>query len=159
MSEERLSGNLVFLKYVFPAIWVLFVASWVVSFVMMMWRAEVGEALALLAPLVLVIAIGVFFYRKLVWELADEVVLRGDTLYVRRRGVEQRIPLSEVVNIEHWRWMNPQRVTVRLRKPGPFGTEVAFMPRFELLFNPFAIHPVADFLIMRVDLARRREMA
>lgn len=159
MSDDRLSGNLVFLRYVLPALWIVIVGTWIAQVGVMVLRSDYTRALGLLAPMAFFIAIAVLFYRKLVWELADEVVLRGETLHVRRRGVEQRIRLADVVNVDCWKWVNPQRVTLRLRQPGPFGPDVAFAPRMAFHLNPFARHPVAELLIERVDAARRKEMA
>ena len=158
MSGERLSGQAWFARYVLPAVWLAFMGVWLANAVVLLVQSKGSLAFPVLVPALLLVVVGALFYRKLVWELADEVVLRGDVLYVRRRGVEQRIRLAEVVNVEEWRWVNPRRVTLRLRTPGPFGVDVAFHPHLDFQFNPFARHPVAEMLIERVDAARRREM-
>lgn len=50
---------------------------------------------------------------------------------------------------------NLPRVTLRLVKPGRFGSEISFALPARFSFNPFAKHPVVEDLIVRVDKARR----
>lgn len=101
--------------------------------------------------------LGFVLMRKLVWNLADEVHDGGDFLLIRKGGDEERVPLANIMNVNASTNVNPQRVTLRLVKPGKFGTEVSFALPSRFSFNPFATHPIADDLIVRVDRARRRE--
>jgi hypothetical protein len=59
---------------------------------------------------------------------------------------EERIPLTDVINVGYTQFVNPPRITLTLRQPGRFGREVSFSPprRF------------ATELIERVEAARRR---
>ncbi|MGH8123455.1 MAG: hypothetical protein ACREPT_11870, partial [Rudaea sp.] len=52
-------------------------------------------------------------------------------------------------------FINPPRLTLRLRKPGPLGDEVAFIPKSSgFRLNPFRRNEIAESLIRRVDQAR-----
>jgi hypothetical protein len=107
----------------------------------------------LVMPLIMM-AFGAFLFRMLIWDLADEVADAGDYLLVRKAGVEERVALSEIINVGMSWATNPPRLSLRLRKPGKFGDEIVFIPIRNFTLNPFARNPVAEDLIRRVDLAR-----
>ena len=111
------------------------------------------QPLFLVAPLIMAV-FGYIMFKKLVWDLADEVYDCGDSLIVRKSGEEERIPLSNIMSVSSSTYMNPQRVTLRLVRPGRFGQDVAFAPTRPLTLNPFAINPLVEDLIVRVDRAR-----
>jgi hypothetical protein len=101
------------------------------------------------------LVIGYAIMRKLVFDLADEVFDEGDALRVRFGSDEERIPLTDVINVGYTQFVNPPRITLTLRQPGRFGREVSFSPprRF---FSPFVRNTLATELIERVEAARRR---
>ena len=108
--------------------------------------------------LVVPVAMALFGYvlmKKLIWDLADEVYDCGDFLLVRNRGDEERILLSNVMNVSATTLMNPPRITLRLVNPNKWGTEVSFSPATGFTLNPFARNQVNEDLIERVDRARR----
>ncbi|MGH8106673.1 MAG: hypothetical protein ACREO2_10160, partial [Arenimonas sp.] len=69
-------------------------------------------------------------------------------------GVEDQIPLQDIMNVSMSMGTNPQRLSLRLRKVGKLGNEVAFLPVRNFSFNPFAKNAIAEDLIVRVDCAR-----
>ena len=101
------------------------------------------------------VVFGYFLMKNMVWDLMDEVHDGGDFLLVRKGSDEERVPLANIMNIDAWINMNPPRVTLRLVKPGRFGSEVTFSPPWRFSFNPFAKHPLVEDLILRVDKAKR----
>lgn len=105
-----------------------------------------------IAPVVMA-AFAYFIFKKLVFDLADEVLDLGDELLVRNSGKQDRIKLADISNISYSTAVNPQRVTLSLRKPSVFGTEVSFCP--PIRFIPFAKSPIIEQLIARVDAERR----
>ncbi len=113
------------------------------------------EIFGLLAMPVVMLVMGVFMFRKFYWSLADEVEDGGHFLLVRKSGVEERILLSEVINLSMATYSNPQSLTLRLRKPWKFGDEVVFIPVKKWSFDPFSRNEVAEDLIRRCDAARR----
>ena len=138
------------LKRVFPVLWFGFVWLW--GIVALVAVGGVAGSMFLLVPAVMTV-FGYFMMQKLVFCLADEVWDAGTELVVRNGGLEQRIPLSEIMNISCTVFTNPPWVTLSLRQPGPLGQEIAFSAPSRLL--PFARNPIVDELIQRVDAARR----
>jgi hypothetical protein len=103
--------------------------------------------------------VGVIIYvvlRRLVFDLADEVVDEGDALRVRFGEEEERIPLAEIINVSYSGITNPPRLTLTLRTAGRFGREVTFSPQQSFLSPLFRPNPLVNDLIERVDAARRR---
>jgi hypothetical protein len=101
--------------------------------------------------------VGYILFRRLLFDLVDEVWDDGEDLIVKNAGVEGRVPLRGIINVGYSSLTNPERVTLTLRDAGPFGKEITFMP----LPRPFSFrwlsrNPIIDELIERVDQARRR---
>jgi hypothetical protein len=145
------SGSTWAYKRVFPALWC---AALAMFFIVNVGFSGQRNPLFLIIPLAMV-GLGGLFMRKVIWILMDEVLDDGDHLVVRKHGDEERIPLSEIVNISATPG-RPPTITLRLRHSGRFGDEIAFMPYSHYTLNPFAKHPVAEDLIARVDRARAR---
>ena len=146
------SGGTVFHKRVFPVIWFGFLAVFlVVSF---RGPLQQGEWMFLAAPIFMGV-VGFVLMKKLVWDLVDEVHDCGDYLLIRRGDEQERVPLSNIMNVSASTNTNPPRITLRLLKPGKFGAEIAFTPQVRFSLNPFAKNPIVDELIVRVDKARR----
>ncbi len=98
-------------------------------------------------------AFGYFLMKKLVFDLVDEVWDAGDTLIVKNKNQEERIPLTEIINVSYTTFTSPPRVTLTLRRPSRFGKEVTFSP--PSTFFPFSKSPIIDELIERIDAKRR----
>jgi hypothetical protein len=105
-----------------------------------------------LATAIFMAVFGYFIFRKLVFDLVDEVMDEGDSLVVKNRGNSDRIALSDIRNVSYSTLVNPSRVTLSLRKRSVFGDEVTFCAPF--CFVPFASHPAINKLIERIDAAR-----
>jgi hypothetical protein len=146
-----------FIKRVFPIVWLAFLGLF--SIMPLVLPTSGRSSPPNLVPFVLVpiamAAFGAVLFRKLVWDLADEVSDGGDFLLVRKGSVEDRIRLANIMNVSTGFSTRPPRLTLRLRSPGKFGDEIAFIPMREFTFNPFARNPIAEDLIRRVDAARR----
>ncbi|MGM3386168.1 hypothetical protein KXR94_00775 [Stutzerimonas stutzeri] len=84
--------------------------------------------------------------------MADEVYDEGDSLLFYKDGKEQRVKLSEVININHTQMSSPERAVLKVRNTGAIGTELAFTPPMRL--NPFSKNIIVADLIERVDRAR-----
>jgi hypothetical protein len=152
---QRISSRSTFFaKRVFPAIfWFGFLAMFIVA-PMLGKRPKEGLSAGFL---IMPIFMGIFAYflmKKLVFDLADEMFDDGDALVARFGSEQERIPLSEIINVSYSQMVNPPRVTLTLRTPGRFGKEVSFSPPQS--FVPFAKSPIVADLIERVDAARRR---
>ena len=147
-----------FIKKIFPAIWLGFLGVFpVISMTTGASRnVPLQELLPFLVMPVIMVIFGIVLFRKLVWDLADEVSDGGDFLLVRKAGIEERIRLADVMNVSMGISSRPPRLSLRLRKPGKLGDEVVFVPAREFTLNPFARNMIAEDLIRRVDAARSR---
>jgi hypothetical protein len=142
----RVSTATFFFKRVFPALWFGFLSVFAVGIAF-------AKPLFIIHPLVMM-TFGYFLFRKLVWDLADEVLDGGTYLLVRHGELAVRIELRDVMNVNFNQLSNPRRVTLRLRAPNELGDEVTFIPIRSVSFNPFARNAFVDALIVRVDAAR-----
>lgn len=158
---QRLSSTSTwFYKGLFPVLWFGFISLF---FVISLWarfhpesvRGQPPDPMFLLMPL-LMAAIGYFVFRRLIFDLVDEVWLDGDWLVVTNRGEKRRVALGEVMNVNATTTTNPRRITVMLRTETRFGSSFSFIPAgsrgFLSLFKP---DPIATELIKRVDAARQ----
>jgi hypothetical protein len=149
----RLSSRWTFFyKRVFPVMWFGFIAL----FVLLPWLTHhhpQGPPLALYFFPFVMAGFGYLLFRRLLFDLIDELWDDGDALVARNGGVEQRIPLQTIINVGFSTMTRPERVTLRLREAGPLGQDVTFMPPARFTF--MARNPIIDQLIERVDRARR----
>jgi hypothetical protein len=151
---RRISSRMTFwYKRVFPIFWFGFL----LLFVVVPWTVGRGPAQALPTMFFIMPALfgilGYVIMKKLVFDLVDEVLDDGDALVVRNRDLEERIALSNIVNVSYSQFVNPPRVTLLLRNPSLFGERVSFCAPTR--FNPFSSSPMIDDLIRRIDAKTR----
>lgn len=150
------SKRTLFYKRLFPLFWFGFLAIFVLAALLASRRTHVEVIPMLIAPVVMAV-IGYMLFRRILFDLVDEVWDDGDALVVKNAGMEERVPLRNIINIGYSLLTNPERVTLTLRDAGALGKEITFMP----LPRPFSFrwlsrNPIIDELIGRVDQARRR---
>ncbi|MBL8515080.1 MAG: hypothetical protein JNJ55_13895 [Betaproteobacteria bacterium] len=140
-----------FNKKVFPAIWFGFLAVFLAtsSFT----NAGSEDVMFLIMPVFLAL-FGFVMMKKLVWDLADEVFDCGDALLIKSGGKEERIPLSNIMNVSESMFTNPPRVVLRLAVASRMGSEIVFSPPRPFTLNPFAKSTIVEDLIIRVDRTR-----
>ena len=143
-----------FYKRVFPILWVGVLG--IVFFSMLFVVPHTGQFLPISGVFVplLMIVIGLVLFKKLLFDLADEVFEDHDALVVKNGGREERIAFTDIKNVSYAQFMNPPRVTLSLRRPSVFGEKIAFCAPVSI-FN-FASNPVIDDLIDRIDAVRRK---
>jgi hypothetical protein len=152
---RRISSRLTFVqKRVFPTLWFGFLTLFLGISLFTIPRSGSAALPFLLIPLGMMI-FGYFLMRLLIFDLVDEVWDDGDTLIVKNRGQEQRIPLADIKNVSYTVLVNPPRVTLSLRRPTVFGDKVVFSP--PVAFIPFATSPIINEMIERVDVARQQQ--
>ncbi len=150
---EPISSRMTFYyKRIFPLFWFGLLAFMAVTIVASSGRKG-SPPLFVLAFLGFMALMGVFIMKKLVWDLADEVLDAGDALVIRRGGEQERVPLSDIINVSYAWAQGPPRVTLSLRTAGKFGNEISFAAPQR--FVPFSKSPVIVDLIQRVDAARQ----
>jgi hypothetical protein len=147
------SGYTALHKILFPLIWFGFIAFFIIA--VLTSDAPEADPMLLVIPVALAV-FGYFFFKHLLWDLADEVFDCGDYLLVRNRGAEEKVPLTNILNVNATTLMNPPRITLRLVEPGRLGAEVTFSPARGISLNPFARDAVAEDLMVRVHRAKVR---
>jgi len=151
---RRISSRATFwFKRIFPIIWFGFLALFIVVALLSGMGGDQAMVLGFVVVPVLMAVFGYVIMKKLVFDLVDEVWDDGAALVIRNRGQEDRVRLSDIINVSYSPLINPPRVSLMLRKPSLFGTEVTFSA--PVRFIPFAKSPVVEDLIRRVDAARR----
>jgi hypothetical protein len=152
---KRISSNYTFFyKRVIPVFWFGFLVVLVLS-VLLDRRRSVVPLLPVLITPVLMAIFGYVLFRKLLFDLVDEVWDDDEALIVKNSGIEERVALKNIMNVGFSTMSSPQRVTLTLREPGQFGREISFNPPARFL--PFSRSPIVDDLIERVDAARRQD--
>jgi len=150
------SKRTVFYKRLFPVLWFGFLALFVLVSSLAPRRTHAPPIPMLIVPVVMSV-LGYMLFRRLIFDLVDEVWDDGDALIVKNAGVEERVPLKSIINIGYSLLTNPERVTLTLRDAGQLGKEFTFMPLSRALsFRWLSRNPIVDELIERVDQARRR---
>jgi hypothetical protein len=150
------SKRTVFYKRLFPVLWFGFLALFVLVGSLAPRRTHAPPIPMLIVPVVMSV-LGYMLFRRLIFDLVDEVWDDGDALIVKNAGVEERVPLRNIINIGYSLLTNPERVTLTLRDAGRLGKEITFMPLSRALsFRWLSRNPIVDELIERVDQARRR---
>jgi hypothetical protein len=146
------SGMTFFYKRIFPIIWfgflILFMAAPLIG------GSTSGPPMGFLLVPVIMIFVGYFVMKKLLFDLVDEVLDAGDALVIRNGRREEQVALSEITNVSYAQFMNPPRVTLSLRNPSMFGDQISFCAHVSLMPS-FSTNPIIDELIKRIDAARR----
>ena len=87
-------------------------------------------------------------------DLMDEVYDCGDYLLIKKRGEEDTVPLSNIINVNFstFRRGERPRITLTLALPGKFGTEISFAPPPNISFP--RRNQTAEDLLARAEKAR-----
>jgi len=149
---RRISSKLTYVyKRVFPAVWFGFLGLFAAIVVVASSAAGRWPPLPfLLVPA----AIGLFGYivmDKLVFDLVDEVFDDREALIIGNGRRQERVDVRDIVNVGFSQFVNPPRVTLSLKKPSAFGSQVSFCPPVRLL--PFSLNPLIGELIQRTKHA------
>src|SRR5215470_7833381 len=153
---RRISSRATFwYKRIFPIIWFGVLALFIAGGVFSSTFTNGTQLVPFIVMPAVMAVIGYVIMKKLVFDLVDEVWDDGAALVVRDKGREDRIALSNIVNISYSPMVNPPRVTLTLRQPtNHFGTEINFSA--PIRFVPFAKSELIEELIRRVDATRRK---
>lgn len=151
---RRISSRTTFFnKRIFPLLWFgLLSIGFMTGIFNSIKKHETIQFQFALIPLGMAI-FGYLIMRELVFDLMDGVWDAGDVLIIKKKNKEDQIQLSDIMNISYSNFSNPQRVTLTLRKPCCWGTEITFSPL--ICFSPFKKNTIVQDLIERVDAKRR----
>lgn len=148
----RISSRMTWVyKRAFPVLWI---AILVVALIGILASGLARQEPAVVVVPIVMAPIGFFLIRRFTSDLADEVHDGGDYLRVQYRGEEDRVALSNVMNVDSSPNAKPPRVTLTLISPSRFGSEIAFIPAHEVTLNPFAKCKLAEDLMVRAHHAR-----
>lgn len=142
-----------FMKTIFPIVWFGFLAVFVI--VLIGTNTITLHFMLWVMPLLLA-ALGFILMKVLIWGGMDEVIDCGDYLIVKYRGQEDKIPLSNIININWTTYQNPPSISLRLKNASKFGQTISFFPITRFGMNRLKTHPIAEELITRVDAARNK---
>jgi hypothetical protein len=142
-----------FNKRIFPVIWFGISLLVLLTGIVAAWNGAQVPVPLFIVPIGLTV-FGYVILKLLVFDLVDEVWDEGEALLIRNSGEEERIPLTNIINVSDATFTNPARITLTLRHPCRFGKDVTFSPSTRL--TPFTRHPIATELIDRVDAARQQ---
>jgi hypothetical protein len=155
---ERISSRSTFFsKKIFPVLLFGFLAVFVVMGFFVGSKTSCIPLALLIIPFFMAL-FGYGLMRKLIFDLMDEVYDGGDRLIVRNGGVEDAVPLANIINVNHVIAVNPTRIVLTLRQPCRFGKKIAFSPRVtwsDIESLGFS-NTLADTLVARVDAVRIR---
>ena len=130
-------------KKLFPVFWFGFLGVFMCVMIPSIVAGKESPG-TLLIPLVMM-AFGYLLMRFLVFDLVDEVYLDIDQIVIRNGGEEDRFSIKNIINVNASIMTNPERITLTLREPCKFGSEVTFSPTMRFLH--FGRHPLAKELI------------
>ena len=151
-GAKRISSRTTYFnKQVFPIVW--FGSLMVFTAIALTARGSV-PLLVVLIP-VLMLVLGYFLFKKLIFDLMDEAWDDGNELILVNDGHVERIALSNIMNISYSGLTNPKRVTLSLRSPCRWGATITFTPPVKYSLSSLISHPLVEDLIRRVDEARR----
>lgn len=144
-----------FYKRIFPALWFGIIGLMILAGVYSTLVEKKGPPPFVLIPPIIMLVLGNYIFKKLCFDLVDEVFDGGSFLLVKNDNKKDQIQFSNIKNINYSVMTNPPRVTLSLREPSLFGNEISFSPPTRIQFNIFQKNPLIDDLIERVDKARR----
>lgn len=145
------SDSTFFIKRVFPTLWygVLAIFAVIILFGIVT-RGEVQTELLLIPSIMAVL--GYVIMKHLVFDLADEVWDDTDSLVVKCKRIEERIPFSNIKNVSYLA-AKPPRITLSLREPGKLEADITFFP--EGNYNRLKESPIVQELRQRIDAMKK----
>ena len=157
---QRLSSPLTFFyKRVFPVIWLGVLAAFVIIWGRVALAAHESDMLLVL----IMFGTGTLFcfvlFKRLIFDLVDEVWLDGERLMVSHRGEQSAIALTDIINVNTTTTASPPRITLLLRtESARLGKTISFVPTGPRgFFSEFRLNPIAVDLIRRIDALRQRQ--
>jgi hypothetical protein len=158
---KRISSSLTFFrKRIVPVLWIPVMGLFAATAVSLKGE-NASVAQVVIACFLSLLTGGYFLWMfKRVWPLADVVGDCDDFLVVKKSGLEERLQFAEVYTVRGFSFgspwpLNPLRVTLVLRTPGPFGSEISFWAKSPLFSRP----DIVEDLNSRIDASRAGEEA
>ena len=153
IAMRRISSKMTFFyKRIFPTVWFGFLAFIAGIFLIVASQSGTLPPLPFLLIPAGIALFGYFIMDKLIFDLVDEVLDDNEALIIKNGDKQARVELRDIMNVGFTQFANPPRVTLSLKKPGPFGSQVAFCS--PLGVSSFSANPLVKELIQRIDARR-----
>ncbi len=104
-------------------------------------RAGIGMLTPFFIPIGVILVVSVYWFQIRL----KKVAIDSDGLVISNYVREVRVPWRDVGQVRGNRWEKTHQVTITFNRDIGFGTSVAFMPRFRLIW-PGQEHPIAEEL-------------
>lgn len=135
-----------FYKRIFPMLWFGFLLLFLITSVL-----NNAPLPLFIIPCVMVV-FGYSLFKKLCFDLMDEVYDCGDSLLIKNNHQQDNVDLKDISNVNYLFSTNPTKVTLSVRADTKFGNQISFAAPTK--FMPFTMHPLIKDLIDRVDKTR-----
>ena len=141
------SAQTFLLKAIFPPLWFLLFGAVTVG----MWSGSIpmqdGSTSAMPAMKWMLLLAWLAGSAAIYWNCVrlKRVDLDGSTLLISNFRTTIRVPLRDIEEVTEARWINTHPVTLHLRRPTDFGSNIVFMPKARL-FGFWSSHPVVGEL-------------
>jgi hypothetical protein len=139
------AGHMYLAKWVLPFLVFVGVAIWTITNNVPHTKMDFishGFALGILGSFL------VYFLRRDIWGLADQVLDGGHFLLVRRGRTQERVLLTDVVRVDVTHQFNVVKIMLRLRTPTVLGEKLAFYPKVSHRLG--GKNDIADDLVARI---------
>jgi hypothetical protein len=155
---KRISTPYAFSIKIFPFVFFGFLAF---LFVLLLINGAYEKNPMFLVAVGVIAVIGFSYTKMSLRDLVDEVYDCGDSLLVQKRGEEDSVPLSNIINVNFStdRRGVSARITLTLAAPGKFGTEISFAPPPQFYLSSLPKNDIAEDLLVRADKARKGQLA
>ncbi|MEO0574358.1 MAG: hypothetical protein AAF004_02760 [Pseudomonadota bacterium] len=144
---KRLTGTPYVWKVIVPALW--FGSLLVIALLSL---RRTGFSLATHGMLMVMALVGYFVWREYAWSFLDEVIDEGDSLFLRKGNISQRVSFHDIVHITSGDNEQTSRITIHLSSDGKLGKDVCFYPSIDL--NRSAYRGLVEELRERAEHAK-----
>lgn len=148
---KKISGQMVLIKKIFP--------GFVLSFFGIAIALGLSSGITKENGVGLLVLIGFSIYtllifKRMLWDLADEVLDCGDSLIFRESGTKTKVMLSDITHVEYHYGYSPERVTVFVNASSGNKYEFVFCPKGEWRFSRRDKNPLVLDLIVRIEQSK-----
>eukprot|EP01029_Cantina_marsupialis_P009751 TRINITY_DN22570_c0_g1_i3.p1 TRINITY_DN22570_c0_g1~~TRINITY_DN22570_c0_g1_i3.p1 ORF type:complete len:151 (-),score=8.91 TRINITY_DN22570_c0_g1_i3:183-635(-) len=144
---KKISSNLTFFyKKILPLYFLVFIFSLIViGFISEPFQ---NSTIFLVSPLIIA-SLGFIIFRKLIWNLCDNVYDCGDFLLFKNGKKEKKVYFKDIINVAQKQFLHPERVTIYTQNEN----KITFSPL--LKHNLFSSNPIVKELIKRVEQTKQ----
>ena len=134
-GKQISSGMTYFFKNIFPKIWFGFLGVIAVLAILAMIFNGVDNSFSFMALFVFPFMeiMGHLLFKQFCYCLTDEVYDHGDYLRIVNDGLEDKIDMTNIINVSSNMFQSPNIVKLLLKSPSRFGAEISFVPKMRIM--------------------------